>query len=122
MASSRAVRAIHCALPLLLAGAATGCLSKAAVSVKYADNFDPTHHKVSIFGVFKDGRMNSEAWGGLAPQVRAAFGGGSCEAGYGAAAFPPERDVTTAIDEYATSNGPTDDLLGQVRHHRRWDR
>jgi hypothetical protein len=99
---------------LLLAGAAAGCQSAADFSVKYASGFEPARHKVSVFGVFKDGRMSSEAWGGLAPRISAALGGGPCDAGYGGAAFPPDAPVSAAIDEYVTSSGPTDDLLGQI--------
>lgn len=84
------------------------------MTVKYAAGFDPGRHNVSIFGVYKDGRMNSEAWGGIAGRISNALGHSACEAGYGTAAFPADRDVTTAIDDYTTSNGPTDDLLAQV--------
>jgi hypothetical protein len=114
MALSRSVRAIRCALWTILAASATACWGKAEMSVQYAPGFQPAQHKISIFGVYKDGRMNSEAWGGIAPGVSKALGGRLCDAAYGTAAFPADRDVTRAIDEYATSNGPTDDLLGQI--------
>jgi len=114
MALSRPVRAILYPASMLLAGALTGCWGKAAMSVQYANGFAPAQHKISIFGVYKDGRMNTEAWGGVAPGVTKALGGKYCEPGYGTATFPADRDVTKAIDEYATSNGPTDDLLGQI--------
>jgi hypothetical protein len=99
---------------MLLAAALTACWGKAAMSVQYAGGFQPAGHKISIFGVYKDGRMNSEAWGGIAPGVSKALGGKRCDVAYGAAAFPADRDLTHAIDEYATANGPTDDLLGQI--------
>jgi hypothetical protein len=114
MASSRPVRAFPYVVSIFVAATGAGCMSKAEMTVKYASGFDPARHKVSIFGVFKDGRMNSEAWGGISPGVTKALGGRFCEVGYGAAAFPPDRDVTTAINDYATSNGPTDDLLAQL--------
>jgi len=95
-----------------LAVSATACWGKAQMSVQYAAGFQPARHKVSIFGVYKDGRMSSEAWGGIAPGVTKALGGKYCDAVYGTPVFP--ADLTKTIDEYATSNGPTDDLLGQI--------
>jgi hypothetical protein len=94
--------------------AATAACSKADMTVKYAAGFDPGRHKVSVFGVYKDGRMNSEAWGGIAARISNALGHTACEAGYGTPAFPADHDATAAIDEYTSSNGPTDDLLGQI--------
>jgi len=111
------VRVIPCAVVLVLAVvlvvAAIAC-SKSGMTVKYAAGFDPARHKVSVFGVYKDGQMNSEAWGGIAGRIDNALGHTPCEAAYGATAFAAGKDVTTAINEYAASNGPTDDLLAQI--------
>jgi len=111
-AFSRPVRAIPCAVVLLLA-ATVGC-SKSDITVRYAAGFDPGRHKVSVFGVYKDGLMNSEAWGGIAGRISNALGQSVCVAGYGGAAFPADRGITAAIDEYTSSNGPTDDFLAQI--------
>jgi hypothetical protein len=106
------VRVIPCAVVLLLT--ATAACSKADITVKYAAGFDPGRHKVSVFGVYKDGLMNSEAWGGIAGRISNALGQSVCVAGYGGAAFPADRGITAAIDEYTSSNGPTDDFLAQI--------
>jgi hypothetical protein len=72
-------------LPLLLASASLACTSTANFSVKYAPGFAPAGHKVSVLGIYKDGRMDSEAWGSLGPKIGGALGGRACDAAYGGA-------------------------------------
>jgi hypothetical protein len=101
-------------LPLLLASASAACTATADMSVKYAAGFAPAGHKVSVLGVYKDGRMDSEAWGSLGPKIGSVLGGRACDAAYGGAVLSGDKEVTRVFTEYATANGLSDDLLAQV--------
>ena len=101
---------------LLLSLATAACGSNEVnFTTRFASGFSPTRHVVSIFGVYKDGQMNAEAWGSFAPKVSSALGAAKCEAGYvDASTANANPALWTAVDEYTRSNGPTDDLLGEV--------
>jgi hypothetical protein len=119
--AARAVTLLRpCIIAALLAGAASGC-SKAQISTKFASDFAPGHHSISVFGVYKDGRMSSDSWGDLGRQIAPALGGGQCDPAYGGPVFSANRDLSAAIDDYASANGPTDDLLAQIAPAARGD-
>lgn len=63
---------------------------------------------VSVLGVLKRGRMTSDAWLDLSPEISAALGGSSC-----AAAFDDKLDssVASAFDKTARENGVTEALF-----------
>ena len=97
-------------LPLLAA-----CGTPDAVyATNFAPDFVPTHHTVSVLGVYKDGRMSSEAWDAIGARVSRALGGGKCEAAYTDIGASPHHALWTAIDDYTQANGPTDDLLAKI--------
>jgi hypothetical protein len=79
---------------------------------KVAPDFTPSGHAVSVFGVYKDGQMSSEAWSGLRPRLAPVLGRPDCAIALG----DPLADepLFKAIEEYARTNGPTDDLLAQL--------
>jgi hypothetical protein len=102
--------------PLVLLLACASCAStEANFTTRFASGFTPARHVVSVFGVYKDGQMSAEAWDSLAPQMSASLGAGKCEAGY---VDPPRAKenapLWTAVEEYARTNGPTDDLLAEL--------
>jgi hypothetical protein len=82
-------------------------------ATKFASDFGPARHTVSVLGVYKDGRMSSDAWQALAPRVAPALGAANCEVGYDMLASA-NGALAEAIDEYARADGPTDDLLAQL--------
>jgi len=95
--------------------AVAGCGTQDAVyATNFAPDFTPAHHTVSVLGVFKDGRMSSEAWDAIAARIGASLGGTKCEAAYAEIATSPNHPLFTAIDEYTQANGPTDDLLAKI--------
>ncbi len=96
-------------------------MSKAQISTSFASDFVPAHHSISVFGVFKDGRMSSESWGSLGPRITPALGGGHCDPAYGEPVIAGNRDLAAAIEDYASANGPTDDLLAQLAPAARGD-
>jgi hypothetical protein len=82
-------------------------------SVRYASDFSPARHAVSVLGAYQDGRMSTGAWEDLAPHLVPALGEIPCEGGFDALTVsdPP---VASAIDEFARDDGPTDALLAQL--------
>jgi hypothetical protein len=98
----------------LVATCTTSCGPKEQSEAKFASDFKREGHAVSVLGVYKDGQMSTEAWEGLAPGIAKAFGGGTCEIGYGATLALTKGALSAAIQEYARANGPSDDLLAQL--------
>jgi hypothetical protein len=113
-------RLLHIPLGLFLALAA-GCRPDSVYATTFDRDFSPPHHVVSVFGVYKDGRMSSEAWGGIAARVSRALGAASCETAYSESATSPNHALWSAVDEYTLANGPTDDLLAKIAPAARGD-
>ncbi len=86
----------------------------ARFTTKFAAGFDPAHHMVSVLGVYKDGQMNSDAWETVAPQVSRSLGANHCVAAYSEPLLMSHGALSAAIDDYARSNGPTDELIAQL--------
>jgi len=83
-------------------------------SVRYAPEFPKTPVKVSILGVFRDGRMNAEAWDELGAKLSSSFGPGTCPIGYDKDLVSKNEDLANAVDDYARANGVTDGLLDKL--------
>ena len=58
--------------------------------------------------------MSSDAWDTVAPPVSRSLGASRCVAAYSEALLASNGALSSAIDDYARSNGPTDELLSQV--------
>ncbi len=83
-------------------------------SVKHAPEFVTTGAKVSVFGIFKDGRMTPESWDAIGPRLSRAFGKPTvCGVAYGERLVSTAPALSSAVDDYARANGVTDDLLDQ---------
>lgn len=100
---------------------AASCRQDAVYATTFDRDFSPPHHVVSVFGVYKDGRMSSEAWGGIAARVSRALGAASCETAYSESATSPNHALWSAVDDYTQTNGPTDDLLAKIAPAARGD-
>jgi hypothetical protein len=85
-----------------------------AITSRFAPDFAATPHTVSVFGVYRDGQMSSESWLTLGPRVSAALGAGRCEAAYSEPLITSRAAMWSAVEDYARSNGPTDELLGHL--------
>jgi hypothetical protein len=81
---------------------------------KLASDFTPAHRTVSVLGVYKDGQMSSDAWDTVAPPVSRSLGASRCVAAYSAPLLASNGALSSAINDYARSNGPTDELLAQL--------
>jgi hypothetical protein len=94
-----------------LAASGVACTPTVHWEARAASDFTPSGHTVSVFGVYKDGQMSSEAWDSLRPRLEPLLGGGQCPIARDALADGP---LFAAIDDYARTNGPTEDLLAEV--------
>jgi len=70
-------------------------------------------HPIAVFGVFRDGRMNTKAWDDLSSKL-GVLGLEPCTAVYDADLVTSAGDLASAIDDYTRSYGVTDTLLGAI--------
>jgi hypothetical protein len=90
---------------------------RASFTTKVASDFSPSGHSVSVFGVFKEGRMSPETWGELGAGLSSAFGAlapSACPAEYSDDFVTSSAPLSSAIDDYARANGIGDELLDAV--------
>ncbi len=95
--------------PLL---SAVACSDDAQFTTRFASDFAPTHHTVSVLGVFRDGQMSGDAWESIGSKLSAPFGA-TCDTAY-AALVTQNQPLQAAIDDYVRANGPGDELLEQL--------
>jgi hypothetical protein len=105
-----------CARALLGLAFAAGCVAcgDASFTTRFASDYVRDRHVVSVLGVYRDGRMSSDAWGSIGPKISAALGAKSCNIAYAEPLVSTNGTLWSAIDDYARANGPTDDLLVQL--------
>jgi hypothetical protein len=96
-------------------GAAVACRNPSEFATNFSPDFQLAQHKVSVFGVYKDGQMSSDAWGGLAPRIEQSLGGTPCEIAYDSKLVMTNAPLASAIADYARDSGPADELLAQLR-------
>jgi len=108
-----ALRVLPLSLLLLVAAFACGDEGDAHFTIKFASDFAPTQHGVSVLGVYQDGQMSPRGWEALAPYVVPALGSANCDVGYDSL-ISTNTALADAIDGYTREDGPTDDLLGQL--------
>jgi hypothetical protein len=80
-------------------------------AVKYAPGYSNTATSVSIFGIFKDGRMSPEAWDELGPSFSKAFHAPSCEAAINSDLRRSGIALYGAVDGASREEGITEPLL-----------
>jgi hypothetical protein len=92
------------------------CASELGVRVEQAPEYAPQRDaRVSIFGVFHDGRMNEQAWQPLEPKLSATFGGKrTCEVGYGKRLRASDDALALSFDHMVRVNGIDDAVLEKV--------
>lgn len=88
------------------------CSGDAQLSSRFASDFTRAPHTVAVFGVYKDGRMSSDAWEQVGPGLSRPFGA-TCEQAY-AQLEARNQPLSGVIDDYARANGIGDDLLEQL--------
>jgi hypothetical protein len=99
-------------MPLLLA---TSCAAgDAEFNITRAPGFVGGPGSVSVFGVFKSGRMSPEYWDRIGSVISNAFGHDKCEAVYGERLQNEDSQLFSKIDDDTKENGITDGLLAQM--------
>jgi hypothetical protein len=99
---------------LAFGAGSVACAGDANFTTRYASDYVRDRHVVSVLGVYRDGRMSSDAWGSIGPKISAALGAQSCKIAYAEPLVSTNGPLWSAIDDYARANGPTDDLLAQL--------
>jgi hypothetical protein len=95
--------------------AAAACGSTdASFTSRLASDFAPARHVVSVLGAYRDGQMSADTWNLIGPKISPSLGAANCDAAYAFALVSTHGAVSSAIDDYTRSNGPTDDLLAQL--------
>jgi hypothetical protein len=92
---------------------ALSACSDDSFSVQRSPAFPSQGAALSVFGVFKDGRMSPESWDVLRPRLTPILGSAACETGYPEAVNASSPELGQAVDDYTRANGVTDDLLEQ---------
>lgn len=88
---------------------------------RYSAKFAPEYARggtVSVFGVFKDGRMNPELWTQLGPTI---LRKGRCEPAYSVDFVALKATLASVVDDYIRQNGVTDALLGEFAPRAKGD-
>jgi hypothetical protein len=83
-------------------------------TVRTAPDFPKGRTTISVFGVFKDGRLSTDSWDQLGPGLSSAFADRTCEAAYSDRLLTTAPSLASALDDYARANGLTDELIDQV--------
>ena len=92
------------------------CASELGLRVEQAPEYTPqSGARISVFGVFHDGRMDEKAWLPLEPKLAEAFGGSrKCETGYGKRMRASDDALSHTVDHMIRENGIDDDALEKV--------
>jgi hypothetical protein len=108
------MRCLPCSLAFALALFAlpSACSDDAQFTTRFASDFAPSHHTVSVLGVFRDGQMSTEAWESIGAKLSTPFGA-TCDTAY-AGLVTGNQPLSAAIDDYVRANGPGDELLEQL--------
>ncbi len=101
---------------LLLATLCAACSEVGPVNVKIAPGFTPNRATVSVLGVFRDGRMSSEAWTPIGPPLSTALGevGDTCDVAYRDRLQQEKPALFTVLEEDTRANGIPEDMLARV--------
>src|SRR5580693_3573386 len=96
----------------LVASVCAACSDVGNVNLKMAPGFTPNHDSVSVLGVFRDGRMSSDAWTPIGPPLSTALGevGDLCEVAYGDRLQQERPELFTFLEEDTRMNGITEEI------------
>lgn len=93
---------------------AAGACADEAFTVQYAPDYVRAPANVSFFGVYQDGRVNSEAWDQFGVRMSHSFVGSPCEVFYGNELTAQQPDLAGAVDSVARADGISDELLDKI--------
>jgi hypothetical protein len=109
------LRRVALALTLASAPLVTAGCGDASFHVDRAAEFPKAAGaSISIFGVYRDGRLAPEAWDSFRSHLTPLFGAAGCEPGYPDVFAASGTPVVQAVDDFTRANGVTDELLDRV--------
>jgi hypothetical protein len=112
--SNKILAARRVFLGLVVASALAACATTDEVQPQVAVAPAPEANKpesVSVFGIFRNGRMSPEAWEDFGKVLSTPFSEGLCKAAYDVALTNTSPELAAAIDDHAKENGVSDQLL-----------
>jgi hypothetical protein len=99
---------------LLLAAGTVAC-EDTSFKVNYAPGYQPRKVSLSIFGVFRGGRMSFDSWSSIGTALSTALGAEqTCEPGYSERLQHEDEDLFASIDDETRNNGVNEDLLAKL--------
>jgi hypothetical protein len=107
------LRGVRCLAVVFVSSLISCARNDAQFDVAYAHGFQPRGAAISVFGVFKEGRLSPEFWEELTPKFAPILGDASCAAVIDTALAKKDAGLFSAADDYARDNGITDDLLAE---------
>jgi len=105
----------------VLAAACADDRGQPRFDLRYAPGFAQQNVSMSVFGVFKDGRMSAEAWSPMAAHLSPWLDANSCELAYGKVLLKNDGPLADAIEERTAANGVSDELLDLFADRARGD-
>ena len=93
--------------------ALTACADD-SISVKYAADYPHTPATISFVGLFKDGRVNAEAWDGVNQAIDRHLQGYPCAPLFSNHLTAKNPDFAGALDDFTRANGVGDELLDKL--------
>lgn len=93
-----------------------GCGGDATFEVKYASDYSPPPARatVSLFGIYRDGRLSPESWAEYGARLSAPFHGDGCDVAFNELLHTANPALFTSLDDYARANGVSDELFEQI--------
>jgi hypothetical protein len=106
------VRTLQFVIALVCCGV-SGCAGT-TFDVEEAPHWSRADHRISTFGVKRDGLLSRDGFGVLGPNMPAPFGAQRCDVAFSEQTFGAAPELAQAIDTYVRLNGVTDALLAQL--------
>jgi len=99
---------------IAVASICAGCGGDTQLTVRYAPEYVPSNGSLSVFGVFENGRLSSDAWREVGPILSSGFSQSVCESAWNENFLNANPTLTSAIDEYTRDDGVSDKLLARL--------
>ena len=110
--ATRGTVSIQLAMLCAVATCATASDGESEFAVLHEADFSKGE-TVSVFGIFRNGRLSPEAWDDFGAGLSVPFSQETCQAAYTKDFVNTNPEVMSTVDDYAKENGVSDELLNQ---------
>ena len=100
------------ALAPLVVALLAGCADAPQFEARFPPSFDVRPKAVSVIGVYRDGRLDADAWDRLG--LGAVVGASTCAPAFGEALRSADPDTFAALDDEARANGISEELIDRL--------